>query len=66
MLIDYSGKTFGNFGDLVSCELLTQGNYISIYLQGSFQDQTPFPKLGLGYFMQKPTTFMGLCVPKEC
>ena len=62
----FSGKTLNNFGDLQSCETVARGQYMIVELSGDVYNETLFSNGGKGYFYQKMTSLIGLCVPKYC
>lgn len=62
----YSGKGLNNLGDLQSCQSVAGGQYMIVEISGDVYNETLFSKGGKGYFYQKMTSLIGLCIPDQC
>ena len=62
----FSGKSLNNMGDLESCQRVAMGEYLLIEISGDVYNETLFSRGGKGYFYQRMTSLIGICVPKLC
>lgn len=60
----FSGKLLNNLGDMESCQLVVQGNYLLIEIKGEVQHPSLFSKGGKGRYYEQMTSLIGLCIPK--
>ena len=49
-----------------SCQKVAGGKYLLIETTGDVFNETLFSKGGKGYFYQKMTSLMGICIPQQC